>query len=214
MIKNGFFISFEGIDCSGKSTQLDLLYDYLKQQFDLLVIKTKEPGSTELGKELRHILLNSNYEFKSKFTESLLFTADRVEHVEQILKPNLEKKAIILCDRYIDSTLAYQIGGRNLPKEKIQMLNSFIDLKPNLTFLIDIDPESNSWQERFSEKAKTMGKDRFEKENIDFYKKVRHAYIEIAKNEPNRIIIIDGTKSIDIISAEIKNVILTYANSN
>ena len=212
MIKAGFFISFEGIDCSGKSTQLELLHEYLssklsKEHNKVPIIKTKEPGGTELGNKLRDLLLNTNYQFKAKFTELLLFIADRLEHIEQVIKPNLDKKAIVLCDRFLDSTIAYQIGGRDLPESKVLEINTLIDLKPDLTFLIDIDPDSTIWQERFSDKAKKIGKDRFEKEDAFFYQKVRQTYLKLAKKEPARIIVLDGLKSIKEINLEIINII-------
>jgi len=187
-LKKGLFITFEGIEGSGKTTQINLLINYLiTQKFS--VIKTKEPGGTEFGLEIRRILLDKNIEFKSNFTESLLFTADRLEHLEQVVKPAISEGTIVISDRYKDSTYAYQLGGRNVPLSLIEFLDSLYPINPDLTILLDIEPELGITRikNRNSTGYENYKNNRFEQEKIDFYLKIRAKYLDLQKKEPERI---------------------------
>ncbi|NPA53467.1 MAG: dTMP kinase [Aquificae bacterium] len=197
----GVFITFEGIDGAGKSTQAKLLYEYLREAGKKTIL-TREPGGTETGKELRKILLSENKEKISSISELFLYEADRNIHVNNILKPFYEKDFYIVCDRYIDSTLAYQGYARGLDINLIKNLNDIAveGMYPDITFLIDIPVEIAL--ERLGEK-----KDRIEKEDVSFYKRLREGFLKIAHENKNRITIIDGRKKINEILKEIVDVL-------
>jgi dTMP kinase len=179
------FITFEGTEGVGKSTQIDKIYNYLVSQ-NIPVIKSKEPGGTPFGLQLRKMLLDPNMVFKSDLTEVFLFYADRLEHVERVIKPALNENKVVLCDRYIDSTIAYQVGGRNMPEKLITTLNSFVTLKPNLTILMDMD-----LTEGLNRAQKRGDIDRFEQETLEFHKRVRQGYLNQAEKEPDRIKVVN-----------------------
>lgn len=195
------FITFEGCEGAGKSTHISSLAEHLKSKnYD--VVTTKEPGGTGLGKQLREMLLDSEPEALS---EILLFAADRVEHVEKLIKPSLSSGKIVLCDRYMDSTLAYQLGGRGLPEDLVRYINwiSVRGLIPNMTFLLDVPVKEGI------ERAKKRGiVNRFESEILAFHERVRAKYIEIAANEPDRIVVLNGLLPIEEIETKIKDNVL------
>ncbi len=199
-MQRGLFITFEGIDGCGKSTQLNLAEKFLiKEGRDVLI--TREPGAKGLGEKLREILLNYDGNVSDK-CESFLFLADRAQHIDEIVQPALNSGKIVLCDRYTDSTLAYQGWGRKQNIDEINMLNNIATggLKPDLTFVFDVDIET-------SFKRVGKNKDRMESAGYDFHQRVRNGYLELAKQEPERIKVIDGTKSVNEISDEvIKNI--------
>ena len=169
------FISFEGIEGSGKSTLLENLKKYYLKK-ELEVIFTKEPGGTELGKDIRGILLNPASLISSE-AELLLLMADRIEHVTTIINPNLKKNKIIFCDRYIDSSIAYQGKGRNLSENKIKELIDILNLPiPDLTILLDLPVEDGLLRAN-----KRNELDRFEKEDINFHKSIRKSYLDLQK---------------------------------
>ena len=189
-MNKGLFITFEGADGCGKTTQLNLLKQYLiNKNFDVLV--TREPGAKGLGEKLRDILLNYDGEVSNR-CESFLFLADRAQHIDTIVKPALAKGQIILCDRHTDSTVAYQGYGRGIDIEQINRLNEIATdgLKPDLTFVFDIDIET-------SMSRVGTEKDRMESAGNDFFNRVRNGYQEKKKNEPQRVKVIDATRSID-----------------
>ncbi|MBO6181428.1 dTMP kinase [bacterium] len=189
-MSKGLFITFEGADGCGKTTQLNLLKEYLiNKNFDVLV--TREPGAKGLGEKLREILLNYDGEVSSR-CESFLFLADRAQHIDTIVKPAIEKGQIVLCDRHTDSTVAYQGYGRGIDIDQINKLNNIATdgLKPDLTFVFDIDIET-------SMSRVGAEKDRMESAGNEFFNRVRNGYLQIAKNEPQRVKVIDATKSID-----------------
>lgn len=200
MKNKGLFITFEGIDGCGKTTQLNLLAEYLKQK-GLEVVITREPGATGLGKKLREILLNYDGEV-SPNCESFLFLADRAQHIDTLVKPSIEAGKIVLCDRHTDSTVAYQGYGRGLDLERIKMLNNLASsgIKPDLTFVFDIDVKTAQ-----SRVGKT--KDRMESAGIDFHNKVRNGYLEIAKQEPERVKVINSNDNIENIFEQVKKYI-------
>lgn len=200
-MKKGLFITFEGADGCGKTTQMDLLAEYLKNN-GKEVLLTREPGGKGLGEKVREILLNYDGDVSDK-CESFLFLADRAQNIDIIVNPAVEKGKIVLCDRHIDSTVAYQGYGRGLDIERINMLKNLATNghKPDLTFVFDIDVET-------SMKRVGKEKDRMESAGIDFHNRVRKGYLELAKQEPKRIKVLDATKSIE----EIHNNVIEIIN--
>lgn len=201
-MKKGLFITFEGADGCGKTTQINLLADYLTSK-GYSVIVTREPGAKGLGEKLREILLNYDGEVSDK-CESFLFLADRAQHVDVMIKPAIENGQIVLCDRYTDSTAAYQGYGRMQDLSRINMLNDIAtnSLKPDLTFVFDIDVET-------SQKRVGAEKDRMESAGIEFHNRVRNGYLELARKEPGRIKIIDASKTIE----DIHQQVVSYINA-
>ena len=196
-MKKGVFITFEGTEGCGKSTHAKLLRSYFKS-LGKKVVATLEPGSTRIGKEIRKILLGTE-ETLAKNAELFLFACDRSQHVEQIILPALSDGAIVICDRFTDSTLAYQVGGRKLPEELVRYINAVSSngLVPDLTFLLDVSPMvglPRAIGASGMEKGKVKKVDRFEKEKIAFHNDVRAFYLETAKNDSGRFRIIDTEK--------------------
>lgn len=202
IMKKGLFITFEGTDGCGKTTQIEILKDYFEKQ-GRTVLLTREPGAKGLGTKLREILLNYDGEV-SPVCESFLFLADRAQHVDTIIKPAVARGEIVLCDRHTDSTVAYQGYGRELDIEQIKMLNNIATsgLKPDLTFIFDIDIDT-------AQKRVGKNKDRMESAGIEFFKRVRNGYLEIAKQEPERVKVLDGSKSIETIHNELLEILQT-----
>ena len=200
MMTKGLFITFEGGDGCGKTTQIKLLDEYLRLK-GYKTLLTREPGSKGLGIKLREILLNYDGEV-SPTAESFLFLADRAQHIDCIIKPALEKGTIVLCDRHTDSTVAYQGYGRGLNLEQIHKLNQIATsgLKPNLTIVLDVDVET-------SQKRVGFEKDRMESAGIEFFERVRQGFLEIAKQEPDRVKVVDSTQSIEDIHKQIVELI-------
>lgn len=195
-MKKGLFITFEGADGCGKTTQIELLDKYLREKgFDTLL--TREPGAKGLGVKLREILLNYDGDV-SPVAESFLFLADRAQHVDCIIKPALKEGKIILCDRHTDSTVAYQGYGRNLDLDRINYLNNIATsgLKPDLTIVFDIDVETS-----MSRVGKN--KDRMESAGVEFFNRVREGYLEIAKKEPQRVRVINSSDTIENIHKKV-----------
>jgi dTMP kinase len=198
--KNGIFITFEGIEGSGKSTQSKLFFEYLKEA-KIPAVLTLEPGGTELGKSIRKMLLDS--ESVSAQTELLLFLADRSEHVNKMIKPALAEGTCVICDRFSHSTFAYQAGGRKLDPAAIRLLNKFATggLEPDITFFIDIPVEIGFNRK----KQENLKLDRIEQEGIDFHHTLRNAYLELLKTE-KMMVRIDGTKYREAIQEDIINI--------
>ncbi|OGC07748.1 dTMP kinase [candidate division WOR-1 bacterium RIFOXYA2_FULL_36_21] len=191
------FITFEGCEGSGKSTQIKLLEDYIKS-IGKEVIITKEPGGSNLGEEIRKILFNYESEI---LAEIFMFAADRVEHVEKVIKPALANGKVVLCDRYIDSTLAYQLGGRGLPEDLVRYINwiSSRGIIPDLTILLDIPAKKGL------ERAKKRGAvNRFENEILAFHERVREKYEELEENDQKRIKKINAQMPIEEVAEKIK----------
>lgn len=183
------FITFEGIEGSGKSSLIAQLKKYFKSS-KLEAFFSKEPGGTDLGKEIRKILLNPKYSFDPT-SELLLLLADRAEHVQKIIRPNLQKNKLIFCDRYLDSTFAYQGSGRNLDKKIIKEMFKVLDFPiPDLTILLDVPVQIGLSRARKRNKL-----DRFEKEDLNFHENVRRSYLDLAKNDSTRIVIFDSSIS-------------------
>lgn len=199
-MSNGMFITFEGADGCGKTTQQMLAADYLESKgYEVLI--TREPGAKGLGEDIRKILLDYKGPVSER-CESLLFLADRAQHVDNMILPAIEKGQIVLCDRYTDSTVAYQGYGRQQNLERIKKLNDFATnvLKPDLTFVFDIDVETS--MQRVGKE-----KDRMESEGKEFHNRVRNGYLKLAEEEPSRIKVLDAAKSIDEIHEEVVNIL-------
>ncbi len=196
----GLFITFEGPDGCGKTTQMNLLAQYFEKKGKKVVL-TREPGGKGLGEKVREILLNYNGEVSDR-CESFLFLADRAQNIDIIVKPAVEQGEIVLCDRHIDSTVAYQGYGRGLDINKINMLNNLATggKKPDLTLVFDVDVET-------SMKRVGKEKDRMESAGIDFHNRVRNGYLELAKQEPTRIKVLDATKTIEEIHEKVVEII-------
>lgn len=192
----GLFITFEGADGCGKTTQLMLLAKYLKSK-GLEVVVTREPGARGLGEKIREILLNYDGEVSSQ-AEAFLFLADRAQHIDVIVNPAVESGKIVLCDRHTDSTVAYQGYGRGLDIDRIKMLNNLAtgDRRPDLTIVFDIDVET-------SMARVGAEKDRMESAGTEFFNRVRNGYLKIAELEPERVKVLNATKSVEDIHKEV-----------
>jgi dTMP kinase len=196
----GVFISFEGIDGVGKSTQADLMQSYLATR-GLEVTRTLEPGGSELGVEIRHLLLHRKGEVSVR-SEALLYAADRAHHVASVIRPALAKGQIVISDRFLDSSVAYQGAGRELDLTEVRDLSLWAvdNLLPDLTVLLDLDAAAASIR-----RGKTGAEpDRLERETITFFEAARNSYLELAKKEPNRFHIVDASQDPDSIWKQIQ----------
>jgi dTMP kinase len=186
----GVFISFEGIDGVGKSTQADLMQNYLAAK-GLEVTRTLEPGGSDLGVEIRHLLLHRKGEVSVR-SEALLYAADRAHHVASVIRPALAKGQIVISDRFLDSSVAYQGAGRELDLTEVRNLSLWAvdNLLPDLTVLLDLDAAVASIR-----RGKTGAEpDRLESEKISFFEAARNTYLELAKNEPKRFHVVDASQ--------------------
>jgi dTMP kinase len=195
-MKRGQFITFEGIDGAGKSTQIAFLADHLRAQGHTVLV-TREPGGTPLGESLRALILNQPMDPR---TETLLMFAARAEHLAQVIRPALAAGHWVVCDRFTDATYAYQSGGRGLPGADIEALAHWVhpDLQPDRTVLVDVPPAVAA-----ARLASARAADRFEAEQGAFFARVRDAYLERAQREPQRFVILDGTQPPAAIQAQI-----------
>ncbi len=202
-MKKGLFITFEGIEGCGKTTQMDLLANYLKKE-GVSVLKTREPGGTKIGEEIREMLLNPDNKKMAKETEMLLYGASRAQHIKELIEPALKSGKIVLCDRYADSTLAYQGFGRSIGIALIKKACplSLGSIQPDLTILLDLDVKTGLSRI----KNRKGGNDRIEKEKIAFHNRVRKGYLKLAKASRGRIKIVKADKEIDEIHKEIKDI--------
>ncbi len=184
-------VSFEGGEGAGKSTLIQKVYDYLIQQHKPVLL-TRAPGGTMTGELIRHLLLHHDEKDITSRTELFLFLADRAQQTQEIILPALASQKIVLCDRFNDSTVAYQGGARGFDPDWVRKLCHFAtqDLEPDLTLYLDIDPHEGLQRVKRS-------KDRIEKEDIAFHQKIRDAYLSIAKKEPKRFHVLDGSKAPD-----------------
>ena len=201
MAARGVFITFEGGDGSGKSTQIQSVRDWFESR-GREVIVTREPGGTELGTEIRRLVQNGPEDVDAR-TEALLYAADRAYHVATVIGPALERGAVVLGDRYIDSSLAYQGAARSLGVDEIASLSAWATrgLYPSLTFLLDLPPEVGA-------RRRTDAPDRMERESMDFHERVRHEYLRLADAEPERIVVIDAVGTVDEVFSEIRGVLV------
>ncbi len=199
----GRLISFEGSEGSGKSTQIARLASHLQAQ-GREVVATREPGGTEIGEQIRNIIVhNSRGDEMCPETELLLFTAARAQVVREIIAPALVRGAVVLSDRYLDSSTVYQGIARNLAPGPVSAINLFAvgNVMPDLTIVIDVPTEVSL--ARIRQRASDLP-DRMERENIEFYTKVREGYLLLAKQWPERVVVVDGTKSPDALEKKIR----------
>jgi dTMP kinase len=196
MTERGRFITFEGIDGAGKSTQIDVVAGALRAR-GLHLVLTREPGGTALGEALRELILNQGM---TEETETLLLFAARAEHLARVIRPALAAGQWVLCDRFTDATYAYQSGGRGVPEERIAALEHWVhaDLQPDLTLLFDVPPEVAA--ERL---ARARAADRFEGEEVGFFQAVRREYLARAERDPARFFIVDGTRAPDALRVQL-----------
>lgn len=199
------FITFEGVEGCGKSSVLSKIYDELKKD-DYDVIQTREPGGVKIGEEIRKILLDKENTMMDKRTEALLFAASRRQHLIEKVWPALKENKIVLCDRFIDSSLAYQGGGDEIGVDEVLKINLFAteNTFPDLTILFDIDPRIGL--ARINKNA-NREVNRLDVKEIEFYDKIRSTFLELAKNYSNRFVVIDASKSFDDVYQNVLNII-------
>lgn len=234
-MKKGLFISIEGPDGSGKTTQINLLRDFLCHHsiFSFEILFTREPGGTKIGEKIRDIILDNSHIEMDDLTEAMLYAAARAQHVQEIIKPALEEGKLVICDRFVDSSIAYQAYGRQLG-DSVSVINKIAvgHTMPYRTIFIDLDPElarnriaeSISANSSFSSSngvkksnssfivnnlaSERTHLDRLELEKLSFHQKVYNGYKDIIKKNPERFVVIDGRGSIDDIHARVKNAVL------
>lgn len=204
------FITFEGIEGSGKTTQIQRTASMLEKQGHACVI-TREPGGTAIGGKIRAILLDPENHGIDPLTEMLLYTADRAQHLKEIVLPSLAEGKVVLCDRYFDATVVYQGFARGMDVDMIKNIHrAFLkDFKPDLTILLDLLPEtglSRAWRQ-IENGARSGHETRFENEALSFHNKVREGYLTLARLEPSRFTIIDAAKDADTVGKEILQMI-------
>lgn len=207
----GTFITFEGIDGSGKSTQLRLLAEYLRAQ-GCDVFSTREPGGTPVGLRLRAALLDGQEEV-DPLTELLVFAADRAQHVRRVLRPAIEAGRVVLSDRYADATKAYQGAGRGFPPELISEIVQLATegLRPDLTLLFDLPiSDAVARTRRRSEGKAKNGADRLDAEDIEFHERVRESYLRLAAEEPQRFRIINSRGRVDQTHQIVKEIVVPF----
>jgi len=198
---NPLFITLEGIEGSGKSTNIKVINNYLNDK-NINYINTREPGGSEVGDQLRNILLNTEKKLSNQ-TELLLMLADRVNHIETLIQPNLEKGITVISDRFMDSSYAYQGGGRQMGLDTItKIIDGLNIIQPNLTLLFDLPVEMAL--ERARKRSKL---DRFESEDYDFHQRIRETYLFLAEEDSERIKIIDASKDIEEVESQVRKIL-------
>ena len=203
---SGLFITLEGVDGAGKSSHLAWLEDWFKARGHR-VRMTREPGGTPIGERLRELVL---HEPMHPETEALIMFAARREHIEQVIRPALAAGEVVISDRFTDASFAYQCGGRGLPEARLAVLEAWVhaDLNPNLTLLFDLSPEIAAQR-----LASARAPDKFEREKTDFHARVRAAYLRRAEQFPQRIRVIDGSRSIDAVRLQLTAVLASSLES-
>jgi dTMP kinase len=196
----GRFISLEGGEGAGKSTCLAFVREYIEQT-GRRVIVTREPGGTELGEKIRDLLLHGR-ESMCVDTELLLMFAARAEHLATVIRPSLANGSDVLCDRFTDATYAYQGGGRGVPETRIQVLENWVqgDLRPDLTLLLDLPVDQG-----LARAGNRSAPDRFEREQLEFFERVRTSYLAAAKREPKRFRVIDASLTLPAVLEQLRN---------
>lgn len=199
----GRFITVEGGEGAGKSTNLDFLQQ-LMERAGRRVVRTREPGGTPLGEEVRALLLGHREEGMDSTAELLLMFAARAEHIQRVIRPALERGDWVLCDRFTDATYAYQGGGRGLDLEPVRTLESLVQgsLRPDLTLLLDLPVETG-----LCRAGRRSSPDRFEQEDLAFFRRVRDAYRDRAAAEPGRFRVVDASRSLERVQQQIRGVV-------
>jgi dTMP kinase len=205
-----FFITFEGIEGCGKTTQIKRLASTLHEQGHTVVL-TREPGGCSIADQVRAILLDAENRAMVPLTELLLYAAARAQHVAEVVSPALSSERIVLCDRFTDATLAYQGYGRGLDRNLLRRLNRLATggITPDLTILMDC-PVATGLARATARISKTKGdrEERFELESLQFHERIRHGYLRLAQREPGRFLVIDGSRGIDETAGEIGRAVL------
>jgi len=204
------FITLEGIEGSGKTTQISRLVEFLEDR-GIECVTTRQPGGTLIGKNIRSILLDPANSALEPLAELLLYMADRAQHINELIRPALQNGKTVVCDRYFDATLVYQGFARGLSIELIGQLHQllFDDLKPDVTLLLDLSPQvglKRAWQQ-LNNGQRSGDESRFEAEAVAFHEKVRTGYLELARLEPDRFRIIDAAQTQDQVFAAMKKVV-------
>jgi dTMP kinase len=202
MDKKGIFITFEGVEGAGKTTQIEILKKKLESE-NIDFLFTREPGGTPIGEKVRGILLDPENSEMNFMTELLLYCASRAQHLNQKIVTAKKEGKVVICDRFSDSTLAYQGYARGIDKSLIEKLQDIVEEenRPDLTFILDIDPEVSL--ARAKKKSEDKKGDRIEQESMEFHKRVREGFLEIAEKNRDRVILIDGRDSINEIAQKI-----------
>ncbi len=205
----GIFITFEGVEGSGKTTQIELLEKALEAK-GLQVIKTQEPGGTKIGAMIRKILLDSRNKEIDPMTELMLYSASRAQHIKEVITPAVKEGKIVLCDRFSDATVAYQGYGRGLDLEGIRKLDLLLTggMKPSITIILDLDPEKGLLRaKKRIEKNRSLKEWRIEQEGLSFHKRVRQGYLKLAEEEPDRIKVIGADLPVEEVHKRIVEVV-------
>ncbi len=202
-MRKGIFLTIEGPDGAGKSTQLKYIKDFFEKR-GITPIFTREPGGTDISEKIRELILDKDNKLMNPKAETLLYAAARAQLVNEVIKPALEEGKIVICDRYIDSSIAYQGFGRGL-STGVEKVNKWATdgLMPHMTILLYVDPDTG--RKRRSSRAE----DRIEIESDDFHRKVFEGYMEIAKSNPERVLAIDGREDIEIVRYKIEKKLIT-----
>ncbi|MGH9453474.1 MAG: dTMP kinase [Terriglobia bacterium] len=206
MGKRGLFITFEGIDGTGKTTQLRLLVSYLRERGHKVLL-TREPGGTRLGEQIRKILLSSRTQEMTPFAELGLFYAARAQHLDQVIRPGLAQGMLVISDRYNDASFAYQGFGRKLGFDAVKRIDELVCglTQPQLTILLDAPPRATL--DRALEREGNSGRSRFEDQGLAFHERVRRGYLEIARRDPKRVKVIRADRIVKAVQAEIRSVV-------
>ena len=207
-MKHGRFVSFEGIEGCGKTTQIALLSDFLTNR-GIAHSVTREPGGTAVGEGIRKILLHSETIHLTAAAELLLFYASRSQNILEKIEPSLARGEVVICDRFYHASMAYQGYGRGIPIEFIEKLTDLVcgERRPEITILLDIEPEVGLARARSRNSKRSEDEGRFEMEEIPFYTRIRNGYLELAARESNRIQIVAANRSIDAIHKEILEIL-------
>jgi len=192
------FITFEGIEGSGKTTQIQLLSNRLEEQ-GIDHVLTREPGGTPIGDQIRRLVLDPHNSAMTSICELLLYAAARAQHIEQVIRPAIEAGRLVLCDRFKDATMAYQGYGRGIRHDLIDALHGLetLSLRPDQTFLFDIEARVALDRARTRDTTRAPHETRFEQENLAFHERVRAGYLEMARQEPGRFVVVDGRGSVE-----------------
>ncbi len=203
---SGRFVTVEGGEGAGKTTQIAFVREYLERR-GCRVMATREPGGTPLGEEIRALLLGHRHEGMTPAAETLLMFAARAEHLEQLVRPVLATGGWVLCDRFTDATYAYQGGGRGLPLARIAVLEAWVqgELCPDLTLLLDVPVAVG-----LARAGRRGAADRFEREDMEFFERVRAAYLKRASQDPDRYRIIDAGRPVEAVRAEVERVLAEW----
>lgn len=201
-MEKGIFITIEGADGSGKTTQLNFIKEFFSDR-NILAVFTREPGGTKIGEDIRSIILDKNNSEMSHITEAFLYAASRAQHVEEIIRPQLEEGKIVVCDRFIDSSIAYQGYGRELG-DMVRIINEYAigGVMPHRTIFLDVDPEIG--KNRMGERQL----DRLELEKLEFHQKVYEGYKALEKIYPNRFVAINGRRPIEDVKEDIEKLLI------